>query len=116
MNIQHQLHSKIDRSSTDVCNRGLKSKVIDVVNLEPGDCIVSFKLKGTNSFVTECKTYNCCTEDTPIVDVKGYIVERCFNSQGRNGMYVVLEKNDIKHHFIFLDGTKVRRFNNASKQ
>ena len=93
----------------------LKLSIINIWDLNEGDIIKSYKIKGMKKYEYEYKSYEPFNVDTPIININGFRVERGFNTDIiKDGRYLRLLKGEKVNqnfqdiHFIFPLDTKFK--------
>lgn len=86
-----------------------KLSIINSWNLKTGDVIKSYKSRGMKKYEKEYKSYEAFNDDTPIINIEKFVVERSFNSSiVKDSRYIRLQKDDEDRHFIFPLDTKFK--------
>ena len=69
---------------------------LDVWNIKPGDILKSYKSKGMKKYEFDAKTYEAFNEDTPMINIKDFRVERSFNTNvgGKHQRFVRLQNGE----------------------
>ncbi len=94
--------------------RTQRQSIVEIEDLKKGDIIKSYKIKGMEKYEKKYKSYESFNDNSPIINITGYIVDRGFNTKIiKSGRYLVLqEDNNITKHFVFPLDTKFKCYQN----
>ena len=87
----------------------MKQSIVEIEDLKTGDVLKSYKIKGMKKYEKEYKSYEAFNDNTHMINIEGFVVERGFNTKIiKSGRYLRLQKNDDNKHFIFPLDTKFK--------